>query len=83
MSNITDYLYGMFSGDEPEGIIREYKKFLYSNLFPMLKENGKIVSYLFNGEMDNIPRSKMNMILNDGFTEKPVGKDKIIVYEKH
>lgn len=78
MSNITDYLFNMFEGD----ILRNYKKFLYSNLIPMLKENGKIISYLYNGRMQNFSREEMNMVLNYGFTEKSIGKDKILLYER-
>lgn len=80
MSNITDYLYDMFSGN----VLGQYKKFLYSNLIPMLKQNGKIVSYLYDGRLIEFSTDEMNYVLNYGFTKKTVAdNDKILIYEKN
>ena len=79
MSNITDYLYNMFQGD----VLKKYKTFLYSNLIPMLKENGKIISYLYNGKIQNISKEEMDETLKYGFTKEPVGNDKVLIYKRN
>lgn len=76
ISNITDYLYNMFSED----VLRKYKKFIYSNIIPMLKENGKLVSYLYDGKMNGFSDEQVSNILHYNFEQKPVGQDKILVF---
>ena len=78
ISNITDYLHNMFSGD----LLRSYKKFLYASIIPMLKANGQLVSYLYDGEMKGFTKDEVKNVLKYHFSEKEVGKDKILIYEK-
>ena len=78
ISNITDYLHNMFSGD----LLRSYKKFLYARIIPMLNQNGKLISYLYDGKMGKYTNEEVKSILQYKFSEKEVGKDKILIYEK-
>lgn len=78
ISNITDYLNNMFDNNS----LRSYKKFLYKSIIPYLKENGKIISYLYNGEIKGYSKNELNEILNYGFSQKEVRNDKILVYKK-
>lgn len=78
ISNITDYLQNMFSGD----LLRSYKKFLYARIIPMLKQNGKLISYMYNGKMGQYTNEEVRNILQYKFNEKEVGNDKILIYEK-
>lgn len=78
ISNITDYLNNMFDNNS----LRSYKKFLYKSIIPCLKENGKIISYLYNGEIKGYSKNELNEILNYGFSQKEVRNDKILVYKK-
>ena len=78
ISNITDYLHNMFTGD----LLRSYKKFLYAKIIPMLKQNGQLVSYLYDGKMQGFTIEEVRSILQYKFTEKQVGNDKILIYEK-
>ena len=79
MSNITDYLRNMFSGD----VLRKYKKFLYAKIISLLKQHGKIISYMYDGKMEGFASSEIDDVFQYGFTQKPVGKDKILIYEKN
>lgn len=78
ISNITDYLHNMFSGD----LLRNYKKFLYASVIPMLKANGQLISYLYEGEIKGFTKDEVKDVLKYHFSEKEVGKDKILIYEK-
>lgn len=78
ISNITDYLNNMFN-TEP---LKSYKKFLYKSIIPHLKESGKLVSYLYNGNMIGFNDSEVDEILNYGFDKKEVNNDKILIYTK-
>lgn len=78
ISNITDYLNNMFN-PEP---LKSYKKFLYKSIIPHLKESGKLVSYLYNGNMIGFNDSEVDEILNYGFVKKEVNNDKILIYTK-
>lgn len=78
ISNITDYLCNMFAGN----VLVNYKKFMYQNLYPMLKENGCLICYMYDGTFANFSRSSIQNVLNYQFKEYPVGKDKILVYER-
>ena len=76
ISNITDYLHNMFSDD----VLRKYKKFVYSSLVPMLKKDGKVVSYLYDGKMNGFSGEQVSNILHYNFEQKPVGQDKIMIF---
>lgn len=78
LSNITDYLHNMFTGD----VLKKYKKFLYSSLIPMLKEDGKIISYLYDGEMKGCNQEEVRNTLCYHFSAQVIGKDKILIYTK-
>ncbi len=78
ISNITDYLCNMFSGD----ILGNYKKFIYQKLYSMLKENGCLLSYLYDGKIAHFSESYVHDILHYHFKEEEVGKDKILIFEK-
>lgn len=62
--------------------LKSYKKFLYKSIIPHLKESGKLVSYLYNGNMIGFNDSEVDEILNYGFVKKEVNNDKILIYTK-
>ena len=78
ISNITDYLNNMFNS-EP---LKQYKKFLYKSIIPYLKENGKIISYLYDGKIVGFTNNELDKILKYGFYKKEINQDKILIYKK-
>lgn len=78
ISNITDYLNNMFNNDP----LKSYKKFLYKSIIPYLKENGKLVSYLYDGKIVGFTNDELDEILKYGFDKKEVNNDKILIYTK-
>lgn len=78
ISNITDYLNNMFNVDS----LKSYKKFLYKSIIPYLKENGKLVSYLYDGVIKGYSTSELDKVLNYGFTKESINNDKILIYSK-
>ena len=78
ISNITDYLGNMFQKTP----LRSYKKFLYQKIIPHLKENGQLVSYLYDGKMTGHSIIEVAEVLKYGFIEKEVEKDKVLIYTK-
>ena len=78
ISNITDYLNNMFNNDS----LKQYKKFLYKSIIPHLKENGKIISYLYDGKIVGFTNNELDEILKYGFYKEEVKNDKILIYTK-
>lgn len=78
ISNITDYLNNMFQKTP----LRSYKKMLYQRIIPYLKENGQLISYLYDGKIVGYLKSEVSEVLKYGFTEKEVEKDRVLIYTK-
>ena len=78
ISNITDYLGNMFQKTP----LKSYKKFLYQEIIPFLKENGQLVSYLYDGNVVGYSKKEVTEVLKYGFSEKVVEKDKVLIYTK-
>ena len=53
----------MFSGD----LLRNYKKFLYASIIPMLKANGQLISYLYEGEIKGFTKDEVKNVLKYHF----------------